>query len=337
MENTATHYNNLISRYFYGEATPEEIRELAQWVKKDPANASLFSGFQRSWEAYEHAKLESSIDLDNEWRQFQSRVPQTRSAPNPAAHANRFLTWSLRIAAAILIIAAPTFFIYNYLTKTTNQELVARAGKVEQTLPDGTIVTLNEGASLSYPSRFQKSERRVRLEGEAWFEVAHDQTSPFIVEAGSVMIKVVGTSFLVNTRTMKNTREVILATGLVEVSHVNATLPAVLLHPGEKEESDPLGTEIRKSANMDINFLSWKTGRLVFNNTPLNEVVALLTRVYHKSVILAYPGLSNCRLTATFDRQSLESVFNVLAATLDLNVRETSAATELYGSGCKPQ
>ena len=91
---------------------------------------------------------------------------------------------------------------------------------------------------------------------------------------------------------------------------------------------------IMKTTNEDVNFLAWKTKHIVFNNTPLNEVVALLTKVYHTSIRLSGDRLSDCRITTTFDRQSLESVLNVLKATLDLQARTTGAGIELSGHGC---
>jgi ferric-dicitrate binding protein FerR (iron transport regulator) len=74
---------------------------------------------------------------------------------------------------------------------------------------------------------------------------------------------------------------------------------------------------------------------MVFDNTPLKEVVALLTKVYHSKISLSDAQLSDCRITTTFDGQSLESVLNVLKATLDLQARDTGSGFELSGSVCK--
>jgi ferric-dicitrate binding protein FerR (iron transport regulator) len=107
-----------------------------------------------------------------------------------------------------------------------------------------------------------------------------------------------------------------------------------LLLPGEKAEMGTDDDIILKTINKDVNFLAWKTKYMVFNNTPLNEVVAVLAKVYHTNIRLSGDRLSNCRITATFDRQSIESVINVLKATLDLQVRNTGAGIELSGQGC---
>jgi ferric-dicitrate binding protein FerR (iron transport regulator) len=337
MEKPDTFYTDLISRYLYGDATPEDIRELETWVKSDPANAAEFSGLQKTWEALEMDRLDSVIDVEQGWTKVRSRISASQPKPVQINRFSLFLTWSLRVAAILLIAAIPTFFLYRYVSGPGILEYTAATGISVQTLPDGSTVTLNKGARLTCPSRFSAGERNVSLVGEACFEVAHDAAHPFVVAAGDLNIKVLGTTFLVNTATLRNSREVILVEGRVEVSRQNAAGSELYLEPGEKAETVQ-GTEgLTKSENRDPNFLAWKTRRIVFENTPLNEAAALLTQVYHKKIILTEPGLSHCRITATFDRQTLESVLHVFAATLDIQIRYTSAAIEISGRGCMPE
>jgi transmembrane sensor len=346
MEPTSTHYIDLIARYFFGEATPDEIRGLEAWVKADPANAALFSEYQKTWKTTENAGIESTLNPDLEWNTLVSKlglkddlVPSTTHVrlSTQAKIVNRkseILYFSLRIAAIFLLLVVPAFFLYRYLAVPTEKQLTAATETVEQTLPDGTVVTLNAGATLSYPDHFEGSFRKVTLKGEAWFEVAHDKTKPFVIAAENVRIRVVGTSFFVNTKTPDDTKEVILSSGIVKVYYNDKPEKSALLLPGDKAELITGGYEITRSVNEDVNYLAWKTRRLVFSNTPLNEVVALLTQVYHTNIRLSGAGLSDCTITATFDNQSLESVLNVLKATLDLQVGNSGAGINLSGKGC---
>lgn len=358
METNSTYYIDLITRYFFGEATLEEIRELEKWTKADHLNAELFSEYQKIWMTIENERIESSIFLNEEWNKLKSRLSiQHEEKPEPIAFENKnkseihqssfvnrhssFLnrkskirSFSLRIAAIFVLLAIPSFFLYHYLSPPVDKQLLTATEVIEQTLPDGTVVTLNAGATLSYPSRFDGSFRLVNLQGEAWFEVAHDKTKPFIIAAENVRIRVVGTSFFVNTKTYHDTKEIILSSGIVKVYYDNKPEKTALLFPGDKAELITDGYVIMKTINEDVNFMAWKTKHMVFNNTPLNEVVALLTKVYHTSIRLSGDRLSDCRITTTFDRQSLESVLNVLKATLDLQVRNTGAGIELSGHGC---
>jgi len=325
METNPTYFTDLISRYLYGEATPEEICELENWIKADPANREMFSGYLTTWKTIEKARLESSIDLDREWNVLKSKSVNRKS---------RIIYLALRIAAIFILVAVPAFILYHYFAKSSDRQLVAGNEVAVHTLPDGTLVTLNAGATLTCPSRFYGSSRNVRLQGEAWFEVVHDKSKPFIIAAGNVRIQVVGTSFFVNTRTFSNTKEIILATGKVRVYYDDNPAKMAFLSPGDKAELTSGGYGIAVARNEDQNYLAWKTKYMVFNNTPLNEVAALLSQVYHTPVRITGNGLGDCRITATFDKQSLESVLNVLKATLDLQVRNTGAGIGLSGHKC---
>ncbi len=328
MKTESTYHINLITRYFYGEASPGEIRELEQWVKDDPANANLFSEYQSTWKTLENAKIETSTDLILEWTALRSKLKANK------AETPKVLSFYLRIAAIFLLLIIPTYLLVRYFSPPAERQFAAVLEMTEQSLPDGTIVTLNKGATLSFPSRFEGSFRKVTLTGEAWFEVAHDKSKPFIISAGNARIRVLGTSFFVNTKTSGNTKEVILSTGIVRVYYENNPEKMALLFPGEKAEMSSDGDEIIKTTNENVNYLSWKTKKMVFSNTPLVEVVALLTEVYNKRITLTGEQMNDCRITATFDNQPLRSVLNVLKATLDFHVRSSGAGIELSGQGC---
>ncbi len=341
MEKKSTIYIDLITRYFSGEATPEEISELEAWVKADPANAATFSEYHKTWKIIENDRIESSTNLDDEWKTFirkldskSENVPSTRFSFQ--RNQSQILYYSLRIAAIFVLILISVFFLFRNFTSPAEQRLTAGNEILEHTLPDGTVVTLNAGTTLTYPSTFNGPFRSVTLQGEAWFEVAHDKTKPFIITAGKARIRVVGTSFSVNTKTLDGTKEVILSSGIVRVYYENKPEEMALLFPGDKAEWMDDGGDIMKTSNEDVNFLAWKTKHVVLNNTTLHEAVVLLTKVYHTSIRLSDEKLGNCRITATFDRQSLESVLNVLKATLDLQVRNTRAGIEISGHGCNP-
>ena len=325
METHSTYYTDLIAKYLNGEASPEEIGEIEAWVGEDQANAAIFSDCHKTWKAVVNETTASSTDINYEWDLLMSRIPHP---------ASRILTLSFRIAAIFLLIAIPSFLLYHFPGAPAEKQFAAVSEISQVTLPDGTSVTLNAGSTLTYPAKFEGGFRKVTLQGEGWFEVAHDKTKPFIVAAGNARIRVVGTTFSVNTKTYRNTGEVILSSGIVKVYYAEKPGQTDMLLPGEKAELPADGSAIIKTTNHDLNFLSWKTKHMIFDNTRLNEVVALLSRVYHTNIRLSGNDLSDCRITTTFDNQSLESVLNVLKATLDLQVRDTGAGIEISGKGC---
>jgi len=175
-------------------------------------------------------------------------------------------------------------------------------------LPDGSVVSLHAGSKLTYPEEFASNTRNVELDGEAYFKVAHDKTKPFIVASGEARVEVLGTEFNVNTKSPAGNMEVVLTTGKVSVYYTEKPKDNVLLLPGEKAELITDQKFIRKSANSDANYMAWKTRVLVFNNETLGQVLKTLQNVYQTPVMLSDQKLSDFRVTASFNEQSLESV-----------------------------
>ena len=324
METNSTYYTDLIIRYFSGEASPGDILELEAWVTADATHRDLFREYQKTWQLLDSTQTIASAELDHEWAVLKSKIVNRKS---------KIVAWSLRAAAVFVLLAIPAFLLFHFLASPVENQLAAGNEVKEYTLPDGTVVTLNAGAVLSCPSKFSGNSRNVMLEGTAWFEVAHDKAKPFIIASGNARIQVVGTSFFVNTHTLSNTKEIILASGKVKVYYENNPSKMSFLSPGDKAELTADGNAIITTSNEDANYLAWKTKHMVFCNTRLNEVVALLIQVYHTNILISDNRLSDSRITATFDKQSLESVLNVLKATLDLQIRNTGAGIELSGRG----
>ena len=344
MKTDPTYYNNLISRYFLGEASAEEIAVLEKWVEAAPENRKVFQEYGKTWKAIEKSGTGPTIDLDQEWTALKHKMSGN---PHPVSHglypdspllnpvSRLFPNYLFRIAALFLLLAIPAFLLYHYYGPPKEKHCVAGREVVSCTLPDGTLVTLNAGSTLVFPEKFTNSSRLVTLTGEAWFEVAPDPAKPFVITTDNIRIEVVGTSFLVNTRKGKDASEIILATGKVKACFKDRPDDDTILSPGEKTIFLTEGYTINKEVNTDMNYLSWKTKQMVFNNTPLSEVVTLLNKVYRNPVRILENNLNNCRITATFDHQSLESVLNVLKATLDLQIQKTSSGFEISGHGCR--
>jgi ferric-dicitrate binding protein FerR (iron transport regulator) len=324
---------DLITRYFAGEATPFEVTRLNEWVESSPANRHLFDEYRKTWQETEKVRIDDTIDLDQEWAALRSRM---KAPEAPKAKTVTFgLRWYMRVAAMLVLLAIPTFLIYRHFSGPAMVRLEGGTTAMVVTLSDGTSVSLDQGAVLEFPESFRENSREVRLTGQAFFDVTHDAAKPFVVEAGEARIEVLGTTFTVDTRTSGGDMEVILATGKVKVSYTAHPEEQAILTPGEKAEIAPGGMGIIKTLNDDPNFMAWKTRILRFDNTPLSVIAATLSEVYHKPVRVTGNGLASCRVTATFDNQSLESVLAVLKATLGLEFRDTGNAIEIYGPECK--
>ena len=340
MNDNSTYYIDLITRYFSGEITEEELRLLSDWLQADPSNKETFRQYQQTWQLIEKQNIGQSVNLDREWQALQSKIntPVSGSGTNgkvipikPAFTLQK--VW--KAAAAVIIFLVSGFLLYNYISKPSNIVLTAQASNLEQTLPDGSVISLQKGSQITYPSKFTGGTRNVELNGKAYFKVSHDKTRPFIVSSGNARIEVLGTQFNVNTSKAPGTLEVVLTSGKVSVYYAQKPAENVILMPGEKAVLNASQNQIQKSSNADANYMAWKTRVLVFEDKTLAEVINTLEDVYQVPVILADEKLAGCRVTATFNDQSLESILQVLEETLSLNIKHNGNNLEISGKGCQ--
>ncbi len=355
METDPTYPIDLITLYLAGEAGGDDLVFLEAWLKADPGHRKVFEDYRRIWLGLEQVRMEDTLKIDTAWKEMESRIGSDQAIGNrqqaiekdfvSALPGNKQQTTIrffriqyrqvLRIAAIILLLAVPSFFIFRYFTHPEQKQIDANLSIKEGKLPDGTSVTLNKGTTLEYPSSFKGNKRNVKLNGEAYFEVKHDNTKPFIVTSHNIRVEVLGTSFYVNTNAVDNTMEVILNSGSVAVYFDDHKENSLFLAPGEKAKIIPGQQKMEKDINTDQNYRSWMTQRFIYNNTPLITIVADLNKVYHANLRIAAPAISYCLVTATFDHQSVESILHVLQATLDLTITTHGTWTDISGNKCK--
>jgi ferric-dicitrate binding protein FerR (iron transport regulator) len=344
MNDHSTYYTDLITRYFSGETTEEELRLLSDWLKADQQNEELFTQFRKTWQLVEKQKIISRIDIDHEWKTMQAKIHSdvlpddfhtkvlqlTRKKSRISSYRSFWLA-----AAAVVVLFISTVQLYNFFSKPSNITIIAQTSNIERVLPDGSVISLHAGSQITYPEKFTSGTRKVELKGEAYFKVSHDKKMPFIVSSGAARIEVLGTQFNVNTKTSAGIMEVVLTTGKVSVYYKANPKENVLLDPGEKAVLNTDQNLISKSTNTDPNYMAWKTRVLEFDNETLAQVVNTLQNVYQTPVTLADPALAGCRVTASFNDQSLESVLQVIKETLDLQVKQNGKTIEISGKSCR--
>lgn len=196
---------------------------------------------------------------------------------------------------------------------------VPRGAEYMLVLSDGTHVWLNADSRMRYPSRFVAGERQVYLEGEAYFEVERDSSRPFVVKTQGTEVRVLGTAFNVKAYPEEPQRTT-LVEGSVEVA---SSGDEVRLAPGEQAVAGREGLRVR---NVNVREqIAWLRHVFVFENTPLEEVLANLERWYDIETFVVNPSLRELRFTASFSRyEPLEKILKTLGMT-------TSVAFELKG------
>lgn len=190
-----------------------------------------------------------------------------------------------------------------------NELAIPRGGEFKLELSDGTLVHLNADTRLKYPVAFAGKERRVVLDGEAYFEVAKDVAHPFIVEVGEMEIKVYGTSFNVNTL-LEGRVQTVLVTGSVGMKSL-ASGKEVRIKPGELAEYDR-GERDFTVKKVDTSFYTdWRNGILRFSNEPLDDMLETLARWYNVNFFYQNQEVKNLHFTGYMERyKDIEVILN---------------------------
>jgi len=323
-------------RFLSGELTPDERAAFLEELRRDPARQEELEQYRKIWDS---AAPGPGYDLDAEWELLRNKIPGFVDAPDTSARipgrGRSVLFYSYRIAA-VLLVGLVLGFTWFYFTRMRDMQHVhAENTPVEVMLEDGTKVVLNRDSRLRYGRTFDQGERKVYLSGEAWFDVVRDTARPFLIDAGEAMVRVLGTTFNVNAYKQNPTVEITVESGLVAMSSKKDERDQIVMKAG----SGGLYHKSRKALTLipasDPNSISWKTGELFFQETPLEEVVDLLNRVYNVNIMIMNPELASCPLTVTFRDQSLEAILHVLEQTLDLQVSLKGNEIRLDGEGCE--
>ncbi|MEI3421280.1 MAG: FecR domain-containing protein [Butyricimonas faecihominis] len=181
-----------------------------------------------------------------------------------------------------------------------------RGGEYALVLADGTRVWLNAETELSYPSYFSGKDRRVKLKGEAYFEVTADTSMPFIVETKHLQINVLGTSFNISAYPDES-HHATLAKGKIKAIYEEKQ---VILSPGEQALLTDSGMIVHA---VDIaTYTSWKERRFVFKNKPLQEVARDLERWYNVRLTIRQDA-QPIRLTANLPKyENIEKILHII-------------------------
>ena len=324
---TNQNYIDLIVKYLSGYITHDELIRLESWMGEKTANRNVFNEYKKVWESLGKVADTAGINVQEEWKKMKRKMNGSgsgRTIRNKSVAEKNFTFYFVRIAAVLVIglFLSTTGILLNrnlrFISYTTDETIMSAL------LPDGSQVTLNTGSSLKIQNKFRNDQRMVRLTGEAYFEVSPDPARPFIVNTDKIEIKVLGTSFNVDAYKDKNEIEVVVNTGRVAVTKEGDITERLILKSGNRGTFNKSDQSLKLFVNEDLNFLSWKTRQLVFENNSLEEIILTLNKIYHSNILITGDSLKKNRVTASFSNQSLDAILNVLAATLDMDIRENN-------------
>jgi transmembrane sensor len=274
------------------------------------------------WKEISNMSDEKEINVDNAWNNVYSRITESEHKNESGFASVSFIRSSFIRVAAIALVLLSLGIAGTYLLNPDifSRKITIASGNdqknIEVALPDGSRIFLNRNSEFIYRSNFGARGRNVTLAGEAFFEIAPDASKPFIIDAGNAKVRVVGTSFNVITKNIESAVEVFVKTGKVMLSN-NSGSKSLALEPGYVGTMD---SEISaKLINNNPNYLSWKTGLLVYNGQKLDVVFSDLKRVYNMDIEVADPSILENRWTSPIDNQPQETIIRLICASFNLS------------------
>lgn len=306
----------------------------------------------------DYAKIDTIFDLryfqkgtpdhdlvEKRWNRFRSKLEESTSTV-PASLYSFNLKSPLKLAGALLAAAALILVAFNVFlsnnsnfTKKLNIVSTENGSKSKLQMPDGTVIWLNSGSTITYDDHYGIKNRKVNLIGEAYFDVKHDPKHPFTIHTKNLNLKVLGTAFNVRAYKEENSSEATLIRGSLEVSFPTRPSEKLILKPKEKisvvhglqkketinqsnkaTKKDPVPliylSKIDSEVPInDIEEISWVENKLIFRERTFRELSMDLERWYNIKIEIKDSIMLDKKFTGTFKNETFIEAINALKET----------------------
>lgn len=319
---------DLLNKFINNTCSEVELREVLQWAKTEAlAEEARKLGYD-DWKNYqEDAYLADDYRFSALFDKIQEEIDKRdRVQEKVEISTLPIVTKWLTRAAAVLLIPVLALFLF---TLSENKALTSQFGsaavdsleiispigsRTVVQLSDGSLVHLNYGSKIKYPQFFEGNTREVILEGEGFFEVAHNPEKPFIVKTGGINVKALGTAFNVMDYSENNEVQTTLVNGKVVLEQENAAGDVQIIGsmvPGQHVAFNKLTGKISSSKENIEKYIAWKDGKLVFEDTPILEVAENLSRMFNVNIQVD-PEIEDYFYTVTFIDEPLFQILDLM-------------------------
>lgn len=326
-------YIILLEKEAANELSTAEKTDLQNWLTASAENAETARVYRQILKSSGNYSKLVEIDLDARFAELESKI----DAPAPKVREMKSgLNW-MRIAATFALLIG-AFYVYQNFAQPAELQWaeveIARGDSEVFTFSDGSKMTLRGGSKIEYPEAFLGKERRVKLSGEAFFEVEKDPTQPFIVELENGEVRVLGTSFNIDSKTNSENVTVFVKTGTVQFSAKAATQNTeVILTKNETGIFNRKENSLKEVVAKNANEISWMTRKFEFKNQPIGEVLSSFPDIYGKSITLENKELASCPIDISFENESIEVIAESIAAVFGMEMTRVSAMEYLLKGG----
>ncbi len=267
MSENGGYIDELIVKQLTNSIESGEQVELKAWLDESEDNQSYYRQMQHVWGASKDIMAFEHVDVENDFQMFATKVGFARQK----TIGRRPLSFVRSIAAVLIPLIAIGVGVALYQTTPGFGKWVAMQSdsNIESiVLPDNTIVDLNSNSRVVYEKGLDGDERRITLEGEAFFNVAKNPNKPFIITIGQTEVKVLGTQFYLEEENIDGSTTLIVTEGHVLFSSGNEKVEVV-----KGEWAKYADGKITKASSLPLNNMAWRTGLISFEKANLDEVM----------------------------------------------------------------
>lgn len=306
-----------IIKHIRGESSLEENQNIIDWVNENPKNLKYYSELKNLWI---NSTMPISEASDEEMALVQEIINNRREKKG-----NKYVVLYSAAATIIVLLTINIFLHFNKKSDIeaissekrvalTNMLFTNKGVKAKVNLPDGSIVWLNSASYIKYPDQFSSKYREVEISGEALFDVVYDSTRPMIVKTNkNFKIVVLGTKFNLRSYENDNEAQTTLFSGKINLVQydksgneiVTKLLPkeSFLIKNSKSELIRQIDTTKQKA---------WQLGKLIFENTPIDEVIKKLERWHGTEFLIKDSSIYQYKLTAEFQSESIIQILEML-------------------------
>lgn len=322
----------ILAAYLSGALDAEQRAAVEAWYDASPANRRLMGEIYRLLYLNDRINDTARIDVEKAYVHCRTRIREQ-------ARRRVWLRSLKRLAASaavIVVLLAGGWMARSSVERLTRPMVVyTQVGERSQAvLPDGTKVWLNSSSRVEYAASFFSRKRRVKMDGEAYFEVSHDRHAPFVVSTNGLDIRVLGTRFNIRNNEDKHLITTVLLEGSVEASVTGERGTALRLHPSQQLIFD---TDTKSMLLTDIptaeRSINWIYGRFSFEHNTLEEIAEELNRYYNVDIRFKDDALRQLRFSGDFQvDDGIYHIMSVLQLTYKFNYRIVDNDIEIYAN-----
>lgn len=308
---------DIFERYIRNEATTDEIEKLRTYIRQN-----------KELEMWMEQQIEGSSDDIS----VAVRMRMLKNIRTEIHHTHHYppiwavMKWAAVIAIPIALIVS-LYFNFQPEDKKSLVIVANQGEKANVVLPDGSKVDINSASKITYSNDYNKVYRSLQLEGEAYFDVKHDKTKPFVVKCQDIRIAVLGTTFGIRAYKEDKFISVVLKTGKIILQTPSEY---IVMHPNERIIYNCTTQKTETESVVASEYVNWRQDRLRFDDETIEEIMRVISRTHNINIRFSNDSLKKQRFTGTLDNKNIETVMNMISQTSTIKFKFEKDGILLY-------